>query len=387
MITLLSRLFIKSYKNTDDPAVRNAYGTLCSIVGIALNLVLFAIKAFAGIISGSVAILADASNNLSDSGSSLVTLIGFKLASKKPDASHPFGHGRSEYIAGLIVSFLIIHMGFDIAKSSFEKIFEPQSSELSVTAIAILVISILIKFYMAYYNRTFGKKMRSSSMLATATDSICDCISTVAVLISLMITAFTSFNADGICGLLVSLFIIFSGIKTAKETISPLLGNAAEPETVATVENIVMSYPEVLGIHDLIAHDYGNGSLIISLHAEVDAKGDILKIHDTIDNIERRIAEELNCIVTIHMDPIVSDDPYIDEIRSIVLKRLEKNYNDVTVHDFRIVNGETHTNVIFDIVVPFEYKNPEAITDDLKKTVNDYDPHLFAVINIDSKFS
>lgn len=386
MIKILSKLLIRNNQNTDDPSVRLAYGTLCSAVGIILNLLLFSIKAFAGIISGSVAIIADASNNLSDSGSSIVTLIGFKLSAKKPDASHPFGHGRSEYIAGLIVSFLIIHMGFDIAKSSFLKILNPEISEFSITAVIILAVSILIKIYMAYYNSRISKKINSSSMAATATDSLCDCISTTVVLLSLFITKFTNFNTDGYCGLAVSIFIIFSGIKTAKETISPLLGNAAPKEIVDSVEKIVLSYPEVLGIHDFIAHDYGNGSLILSLHAEVDANGDILKIHDTIDNIERHIGNELNCLVTIHMDPIVTDDPCIDKVKAVVTEHLSQNHSDVTVHDFRIVHGQTHTNVIFDIVVPFENKHPEKISDELKETVNKYDENMYAVINIDSKY-
>lgn len=387
MITLLSRIFIKNHKQTDAPEVRLAYGTLCSVMGIILNLVLFGIKAFAGYLSGSVAIIADATNNLLDSGSSIVTLIGFKISAKKPDASHPFGHGRSEHIAGLIISFLIINMGIDIAKSSFSKIFEPGNSELSAVTLIILIASIVIKLYMAYYNRSIGKKIKSSSVQATATDSICDCISTVVVLVSLLISYFTSFNADGYCGLAVALFIIISGIRTAKETVSPLLGNAAPPEIVDAVEKIVMSYPEVLGIHDFIAHDYGNGMVILSLHAEVDAKGDILKIHDTIDNIERHIGEEISCIVTIHMDPVVTDDPLIGEMKSFVSEKLKQNYSDITAHDFRIVNGETHTNVIFDIVVPFEYKHPEQIATFLKEEINKKNSKTFAVINIDSKYS
>ncbi len=386
MITLLSKLFIKNYVCTTDPKVRQGYGTLCSVTGILLNLMLFGVKLFAGTLAGSVAIFADAFNNLSDAGSSLVTLLGFKIAAKKPDASHPFGHGRSEYIAGLIVSFLIIIMGFELFKGSVGKILSPESITFSYLSAAILGISVAVKLYMAYYNHSIGKKIASAAMRATGADCISDALSTLVVLVSMFVFKFSGLNIDAWCGVLVSFFIFAAGIRSAAETISPLLGQQADPETVIAIEKTVMSFPQALGIHDLIVHDYGGGRTIASLHVEVDANGDFLTLHDTVDNMERLISENLNCIVTVHMDPIVTDDPELSEIKAVVNEYLSKKYPSVMTHDFRMVRGDTHTNVIFDAVVPFDIKETE-LAENLKRTVNEYNSCYFAVINIDRKYS
>lgn len=387
MISFLARIFIKNSSDCADSKVRFQYGTLCSVVGIVLNIFLFAFKFFAGIISGSVAVTADAFNNLSDAGSSVITLFGFKISEKKPDSSHPFGHGRSEYIAGLIVSFLIILMGFELAKSSVEKIITPQNIDFSVIATVILAVSIAVKLYMAFYNRRIGKKINSPALFATSTDSISDAIATSFVLAAMLFCKFTNINIDPYCGALVSLFIIIAGIRSASETISPLLGKSADPQTVAEVEKIVMSYPEALGIHDLIAHDYGSGRQIISLHVEVDATKNIIELHDAIDNMERRINDELSCLATIHMDPIELDNPELVKVKDMIRDYLSVNHPGVTTHDFRMVRGNTHTNVIFDAVIPFDEKNPSEIIEHLKRRVNEYNSSYFAVINVDSKYS
>ena len=387
MINLLSRIFIKNRNAYSDAKVRIMYGTLCSIVGILLNVLLFAFKFFAGIISGSVAVTADAFNNLSDAGSSIITLLGFKISAKKPDSSHPFGHGRSEYIAGLIVSFLIILMGFELGKGSVEKIISPENVVFSPLVITILAVSVAVKFYMAFYNRLKKKKIDSSAMHAASIDSISDAVATAFVLFSMFFYKYTNINIDPYCGLLVSLFILTAGIRAANETISPLLGKSADPDMVKKIEEIVKSLPEVIGMHDLIAHDYGNGRQIISLHVEVDADGDFIGLHDVIDNIERRLSDELSCIATIHMDPIVRSDTELSDVKNMICDYLATTYPNVTTHDFRMVRGNTHTNVIFDAVIPFDEKDPGKIIEDLKRRINEYNSKYFAVINADRKYS
>ena len=386
MIKLLSEIFIKNHNDLSDPKVRHSYGILCSVLGIFLNLILFGIKFFAGILTGSVAITADAINNFSDAGSSVVTLLGFKIAAKKPDRDHPFGHGRSEYIAGLIVSFLIVHMGFELFRSSVSKIITPGEIKFSYLSAAILIISVVIKLYMAFYNRNVGKKINSSSMRATGADSISDAMSTFVVLAAMLIFKFTGANIDGYCGVLVSLFILIAGIRSAAETISPLLGQQADPETVGQIESIVNSYPECLGIHDLIVHDYGGGKIIASLHVEVDSSADIIKIHDAIDNMERTICEKICCIATIHMDPIITDDPELCSVKDAINGFLSERYPTVMTHDFRMVRGETHTNIIFDAVVPFDV-NDHQLCEDLRRAINEINSKYFAVINIDREYA
>ncbi len=388
MITLLSRLFIKNHENYADASVRSAYGVLCGICGILLNVILFAVKFFAGLISRSVAVTADAFNNLSDAGSSVITLIGFKLAAQKPDEEHPFGHGRFEYVSGLVVSLAILLMGFELAKSSFDKILHPEDVEKNYLVLGILVVSVAVKAYMSLYNRSIGKKIRSSAMLATATDSLSDVVATTVVILSTVVSYVTSWRIDGYCGLAVALFICYAGFNAAKETISPLLGQPPEKEFVEDIQHIVMSYPQVLGIHDLVVHDYGPGRVMVSLHAEVDEKADIRDTHDCIDNIERNLKEKLGCAAVIHMDPIAADDEetkaYKDDVTAFVR---EKFGEDVTVHDFRLVKGPTHTNLIFDVVLPYRLKlSDETVKNELRSYASAMEGTVFAVVTVERSY-
>lgn len=387
MFGILSRLFIKNGKNYENPEVRRAYGTLSGALGIFLNIILFAGKLTAGIISGSVAIVADALNNLSDAGSSVITLIGFHMAGQKPDKGHPFGHGRIEYISGLIVSMLIILMGFELGKSSVEKIITPTGTEFSIIAVIILAASILVKLYMCFYNRSVGKKISSPAMMATAADSLSDCVATTVVLACTLITKFTGTDLDGICGTAVAIFIFIAGIRAAKDTIDPLLGVPPTEEFVNEIGETVMSHKEVLGFHDLVVHDYGPGRRMISLHAEVPADEDLLKTHDTIDNIERELSVKLGCDAVIHMDPIETDDKITMETRRKIAELVKIIDERVTIHDFRMVTGPTHTNVIFDIVVPYEVKRPEAeIRRDIERMVKTLDSNYYAIVHVDKSF-
>lgn len=387
MFGILSRLFIKNGKNYENPEVRRAYGTLSGALGIFLNIILFAGKLTAGIISGSVAIVADALNNLSDAGSSVITLIGFHMAGQKPDKGHPFGHERIEYISGLIVSMLIILMGFELGKSSVEKIITPTGTEFSIIAVIILAASILVKLYMCFYNRSVGKKISSPAMMATAADSLSDCVATTVVLACTLITKFTGTDLDGICGTAVAIFIFIAGIRAAKDTIDPLLGVPPTEEFVNEIGETVMSHKGVLGFHDLVVHDYGPGRRMISLHAEVPADEDLLKTHDTIDNIERELSVKLGCDAVIHMDPIETDDKITMETRRKIAELVKIIDERVTIHDFRMVTGPTHTNVIFDIVVPYEVKRPEAeIRRDIERMVKTLDSNYYAIVHVDKSF-
>lgn len=386
MIKLLARVFIKNHKETHTPVVRQAYGMLCGTVGIVLNLLLFGGKAMAGILSGSIAITADAFNNLSDAGSSIVTLIGFKLASQKPDSDHPFGHGRLEYISGLVVAFLILLMSFELFKTSISKIIAPQKPECTPVVIGILVISIVIKCYMALYNRNIGKQIRSVSMNATAIDSLSDVCATTVVLVSVLLAHYADITIDGYCGLAVAIFICIAGIKAAKDTISPLLGQAPEPEFVDEVTKIVLSHDDIIGIHDLMVHNYGPGRVHISLHAEVPADGNILEMHDLVDLIEHELRSRLNCSAVIHMDPICVNDPETDALHSVAQTILNEIDPVLTMHDFRIVKGPTHTNLIFDVVAPFNYKLSDgALVEIIFYKIKEYNPTYFSVIDVDKK--
>ena len=387
MVSLLSKIFIKNPDALSEEQRREKYGVLCGMLGIALNLLLFAIKFFAGLLSGAISIVADALNNLSDAGSSLVTMLGFKLAAKKPDVHHPFGHGRFEYVSGLFVSMLILLVGFELGKSSVEKIFAPEAITFSWLSVSILAVSVAVKLYMAYYNRIFGKRLASTAMAATAVDALSDSIATSVVLVCMLIAKFTSLNLDAYCGLAVSAFILYSGIRSAKETINPLLGEPPTEEFVKRIENIVMECPHVCGIHDLMVHDYGPGRLVISLHAEVPANSDLLEIHDAIDNTEKRLRELLHCDAVIHMDPIQTDDTLVTETREKVQKLLSILDERITIHDFRMVTGNTHTNVIFDAVIPYDlpYSDKEA-HHKITELVRTLDGNYFAVVEIDKAF-
>ncbi|HBR30636.1 MAG TPA: cation-efflux pump [Clostridiales bacterium] len=357
---------------------------MCGVLGIFLNVLLFCIKYFAGILSGSIAITADAFNNLSDAGSSIVTAVGFKVSAQKPDIAHPFGHGRLEYISGLIVSLIILLVGIELLKSSISKIITPTEIDLSSTAFVVLIISIAVKSYMAFYNSRIGRKLGSSAMRAAAKDSISDCLATGAVLISMLITYYTGLNTDGYFGLLVALFVLFTGYTSVRDTMSPLLGQPPDSEFVRGIKETVLAHPEVVGIHDLIVHDYGPGRQMISLHAEVPAEADILAVHDVIDNIEKEIHNKFGCTAVIHMDPILTSDPKTLETKELVTALIADIDSRITIHDFRIVTGPTHTNVIFDIVVPYDIKKPEAaIKEEISEKVRKADATLFTVIEID----
>lgn len=385
MVAILAK-FLKLENYAADKK-RSAYGKLCGIVGIALNVILFIGKFFAGTLSHSIAIVADAFNNLSDAGSSAVTLIGFKLAEQKPDSEHPFGHGRMEYLSGLVVSAVILMMGFELVKDSIDKILHPTEILFSGVVLGILVVSILVKLYMAFYNYRYGKRFESGTLRATATDSLSDCVSTTVVLIATIVGHFTDVQIDGYCGVAVGVLIFVAGINAARETLDPLLGQAPEPEFVEQIEQLVLEFnPEaIIGIHDLIVHDYGPGRRVISLHAEVPAEGNILSLHDVIDNLEMKLRTELGCLTTIHMDPVVTTDERVTELKERC-NVLVKNIGDkLTMHDFRVVFGDTHTNMIFDVVVPYEFalSDTETIALIQERVWKEIGKNYFVVITID----
>ena len=360
MITLLSKIFIKNRGDVTNPAVRKAYGMLCSLTGIFLNILLFAGKYIAGTLAGSIAVTADAFNTLSDAGSSVITLLGFRMASKKPDPGHPFGHGRIEYLSGLAVSLIIIVVGVQLGLESIDKIRSPEEIDASLLPMLILVASICVKGYMFLYNRAVGKKINSPGMSATAADSLSDCIATLVVLISMLVARFTGVNIDGWSGAVVALFIIYSGFSAARDTLSPLLGSAPDPELVQRIVDIVMAHPEPIKVHDLIGHDYAPGRLMVSLHAEVPGDGDIYELHDAIDTAEYELQRELGCSAVIHMDPVSTDDTKTGRMRDELIEAVDGLGYGISIHDFRIVDGPTHTNVIFDAVLP----NDSPLTED-----------------------
>lgn len=387
MITLFSSLFIRNKDDVESPSVRKAYGVLCGAVGILLNICLFAGKFFAGLISNSIAITADALNNLSDAGSSLITLIGFQMAGQKPDIHHPFGHGRIEYLSGLLVSIAIILMGFELVKSSITKIIHPEAISSDPLVIGILIASICVKIYMAVYNTVISKKIDSAAMKATATDSISDSLATFVVLLSTLVCRFTSVNIDGYCGIAVGLFILYAGYTAAKNTISPLLGQPPKREFIEQIEALVNAHEGVLGIHDMIVHDYGPGRVMVSLHAEVDSTGNIMDIHDMIDNIEKELAKECHCEAVIHMDPVLVNDPLTDNLHNQIDKILHNLDETVKLHDFRVVTGPTHTNVIFDVLLPFDFKmTDEEVIAYLESEIHNINENYYAVIQVDKAY-
>ena len=388
MIRFLAKLFIKNADDPKDPAVRAAYGILCGAVGIFLNVLLFAGKFFAGALSGSIAITADAFNNLSDAGSSVITLLGFRLGGQKPDPEHPFGHGRMEYLSGLLVSMLIILMGFELARSSLDKILHPEPVAFSAVSAAILAASICVKLYMCCYNRSVGGRIQSSAMRAAAMDSLSDSAATAAVLLASVIGRVTGLQIDGWCGALVALFILWSGLQSGRDTLNPLLGQPPSAELVESIRQIVMSGRDVQGMHDLIVHDYGTGRRMISLHAEVPADEDLLEIHDEIDNIESRLKRELGCESVIHMDPVESDGGVIDETHRKVAELAHCIDEQISIHDFRMVIGPTHTNLIFDAVVPFRFRlSDEQVREKLRRAVKTLDERYCAVVNVERSYT
>lgn len=384
MITFLSKLLIKDHKNFSSPVVRLRYGVLCGAVGIFFNILLFTGKLIAGMATKSIGITADAFNNLSDAGSATITLVGFRLAEQKADKEHPFGHGRFEYIAGLIVSMAILLMGFELAKTSIEKILHPEPIVFSFLALGMLVISILTKLYMFFYNRGIGKKIDSAAMRATAMDSFSDVTATSVVLLSMLIGKWTGWMIDGYAGLAVALFIGYTGIRAAKETVSPLLGQPPTKEFVEEIERIVLAHDGVIGVHDLVVHDYGPGRRMISLHAEVPADGDMIHLHDAVDNLEKLLRKECGCEAVIHMDPVETNNQQTNQLRTEAEKILASLDERLTLHDFRVVAGPTHTNLVFDVVVPFGFSMPdEAVKKEISERIHAIDKNYYAVIEVD----
>lgn len=388
MITFLASLFIKDRRNYDSPAVRQAYGVLSGAVGIGLNILLFLGKWIAGTLSGSIAITADAFNNLSDAGSSIITLIGFRLSGQAPDPEHPFGHGRMEYISGLLVSVAILVMGFELIRSSFGKLRDPELIESSALVLGILLASILVKVYMFYYNRSLSKKLDSAAMKATSVDSLSDTVATTLVLIATVISKYTGLILDGWFGILVGIFIVYTGGSTLKETIDLLIGQPPKKEFIDEIREIVLGHSLVYGVHDLIVHDYGPGRRMISLHAEVAVDGDIQDIHEQIDHIEHELQEKLNCSATIHMDPIVTDDKEVLEMKAKVEAMVQSLDEAFSMHDFRMVKGTTRTNLIFDVEVPRKTSlTDNEIMNRLKEQVHGLPgSKYFAMIQIDHEY-
>ena len=352
MTKLLLKLFVKHYDKGDDPAVRSAVGKLSGIVGILCNAILCAGKLFIGAISGSVSITADAMNNLTDAASSIVTLVGFKLAERPADEDHPYGHARYEYLSGLAVAAMVLVIGFELAKTSFEKILHPSSVTFSIPLVIVLVGSVLVKLWLSIFNTGLGRHIDSAALLATAADSRNDVISTLVVLAAALVEKFTGYRVDGYMGLAVAAFIFYSAIGLAKETISPLLGESASPELCRVIADMLSAEPRVLGFHDLMVHDYGPGQRFGSLHVEMDQAEDPLACHELIDDLERLCLEQHNIHLVIHYDPVVVGDPQQDSLRDTIYTALQGIDARLTLHDFRLVRGEHHTNLIFDIALP-----------------------------------
>lgn len=388
MTNFLIKHFIPNASDVKSPAVRQRYGVVSGVVGILCNALLCTAKIAAGLLTGAVSIVADGINNLSDGGSCVVSLLGFKMAGKPADDKHPFGHGRIEYVAGLIVSFIIVLMGVELAKTSLDKIFHPEEISFSWITPAVLGISILVKLWMCFFNRKMGDKIDSAVLRATAMDSLSDVAATSAVLAGFVIGYWARVNLDGYLGVLVALFILYTGVSTAKGTLDLLLGEAPDPEFVKQIQQEVLSYPEIIGVHDLIVHNYGPGHRVVSLHAEVPCDVDILKIHDTIDNAERDLKKKFDCEVVIHMDPIITDDKETNEIHqklSSIVRLLDSR---VTIHDFRMVKGPTHTNLIFDIVVPHQFRlTDDQVVESLRQAVKALDARYEIVVNVDKAYT
>lgn len=385
MVSFLLRRFLP--ENADAKISRNIYGYVCGSMGIFLNLFLFASKLAIGIVSSSISIIADAFNNLTDAGSSVISLFGFVLSGQKADSEHPFGHGRIEYIAGTLISAAIILVGFELLKSSVNKILNPGEFIFNRYVVIVLLLSIMVKLYMAYYNNSCGKKIQSSSLRAVAADSISDSIGTTAILLSSVFMYFTNIHIDGYVGAAVSLLIIKTGISSVMDTASPLLGGAPDPNFIKRVEDIVRSNPETVGIHDLVVHDYGPDKIFVSLHMEVDGSKEIFALHDAVDLVERQIMAELGCEAVIHMDPINVNNPILKEIYAVLSLECKKISDRANIHDLRIVPGPTHTNIIFDLILPPEDfpRKDEACTL-LQECVQSIDENYFAVITAETSY-
>lgn len=387
MTELLLKAFVKNYKETDDPKVREACGKFAGIVGIVSNIILCLMKVIVGMFAGSIAIIADGINNLADASSSVITFIGFKLSSLPEDKEHPYGHARYEYLTGLLVSVLIIVVGVQLLRSSFDKVLNPEETVFSLVTVLVLVIAIVMKVWQAVFNIGLGKRINSMTLIATGTDSRNDVISTTVVLIALIITKITGFQLDGIMGCAVALFIIWSGITLVRDTVSPLLGEAPDEELVREIERRTWQFEGVLGIHDLIVHNYGPGKVFASMHVEIDACGDMMEAHDMIDNIERSISEALKIHIVIHMDPVITNDPELNHLKEVVTNIAALIPGVTNIHDFRMVKGPTHTNVIFDAIVCDNCKLDEDEIKTLIETeLRKENPDYFVVITFDKAY-
>lgn len=385
LLNFILSKFIKNYDDTQNPEVRTACGNFSGVLGIILNLILFGAKLLSGILTASISVTADAFNNLSDAGSSVVTFLGFKLASRPADEEHPYGHGRYEYVAGLGISCAIVLVGAELLKSSVEKIFKPEeTTAITLLSVCILLGSICVKLFMFFFNRAMSKRISSSTLKATAMDSLTDCIATSVVLIGLGISAATGVNIDGWLGCAVACFILYTGISTFKESLSPLLGNTPDPRFIDEIRETVLSTELITGIHDLLVHDYGPGRCIISFHAEIPYDVDIMHAHDVIDRLERKIQEKYHCLVTIHMDPIAVSDEYTIELKEKIVESLADIDSSLSLHDFRIVKSEEQQRVLFDLVVPPECKMKETdALNAVKAKIAQIDEKLEPLIHID----
>ena len=387
MTEFLVKKFIKNWENVQDPKVREKYGVLAGTVGIALNLLLCAGKLFAGLLTGSIAVVADALNNLSDAASSVVTLVGFKLAGQKADEGHPFGHGRAEYLAGLLVSLIIMLVGLELGKTSIEKILTPEEVGFSLISVAILAASILVKLWMSLFNRRLGRRIGSAAMQATATDALSDVVATGAVLAGALIARVSGVNVDGWMGVVVAVFILRSGWGAAKDTLNPLLGQKPDPELVREIEKTVMEHPQVVGMHDMVIHDYGPGRAMMSFHAEVRRDADIMEVHDAIDHIERELQKKFGIVTSVHMDPIATDDARVSRVRGQVASLVQVIEPGMSIHDFRMTEGPRYTNLIFDVVVPHRCPlSDQEIKQRIQRAVATLDERYFAVVQLDRSY-
>lgn len=389
MITnLLVKAFVKNSENTANKEVRIAYGKLGGAVGIVCNLILFAAKIIVGTLSGSVSITADAVNNLSDASSSIMSILGFKLASKPADADHPYGHARYEYLSGLMVALFIMLIGVELLKSSINKIVTPSAVAFNWITVAVLATTVLVKLWLAAFNKNIGKCINSNTLIATAADARNDVIATSAVILSMIVSKYTSVELDGYVGLAVALFILYSGFGLVRDTLDPILGHAPDPEFVEEIRKKIMSYPGVLGTHDLMVHDYGPGCQFASVHVEVAAEDDVIEMHDIIDNIERELSAEYGLHLVIHMDPIVTSDEKVNEMRHRLAEEITKIDSELTIHDLRVVVGPTHTNLVFDCVVPHGFKMSNAeLRERISAAAKAIDETYICVVTIESSYA
>jgi len=383
----LLRRFVRGYEDVRDPEVRERYGALSGMVGIILNLCISLGKFAAGVLTGAVSVTADAFNNLSDAATSLVTLVGFRLAGQKADQDHPYGHGRMEYLAGLAVSVAILLVGVELAKGAIEKILHPEAVDFSWLSVGILCVSILVKLWMYAFNTTLSRRISSAAMAATAADSLSDCVATSAVLLGLLVSHFAHVSIDGWVGVVVAAFVLRAGWESAKDTVDPLLGKAPDPELVKGIEETVMAHPEISGVHDLMVHDYGPGHVMATLHAEVSMDADMAETHDVIDNIERELGGKFHLLATIHMDPIATDDEQVSRRRAEMLELARTIHPEITIHDFRMVEGPTHTNLIFDMVLPHgcDLTDDEARRE-MARLAREADPKYVTVVQVDHSY-